>query len=160
MFGPQKGATPDGVASLEESFHRLLTLTGDTEQHLTPGSGAAGGCGWGFAHFLGATIIDGAQTVADLIGATEAISHADAVVTGEGKFDATSMTGKVTGAIIALAKQNKIPIGVIAGSIDAHRLEVPTASLVEEAGSVDLAMLTPQIFSQQAARALAPTLVS
>lgn len=159
MFGPQKGATPEDVTRLERSFRHLLQLTGDTTNYLIPGAGAAGGCGWGFAHFLGATIIDGAQTVADLIGATEAISHADAVITGEGKFDETSMTGKVTGAIIALAKHNDTPVAVIAGIVDVPSPPgITSIGLVDQAGSVDLALVAPGSFAKLAGQELAKKL--
>jgi glycerate 2-kinase len=159
MFGPQKGATPENVTRLEKSFRHLLWLTGDHTHHLLPGAGAAGGCGWGFAHFLGATIIDGAQTVADLIGATEAISQADVVVTGEGRFDATSMTGKVTGAIIALAEHKDVPVGVIAGSVHVQsHPRITTASLVDQAGSLDLALAAPGPHAQLAIQELAKKL--
>jgi glycerate kinase len=159
MFGPQKGATPDDVTRLENSFRHLLQLTGDTTNHQIPGAGAAGGCGWGFAHFLGATIIDGAQTVADLIGATEAISQADAVITGEGKFDATSMTGKVTGVIIALAEHNDTPVAVIAGIVDVpHPADITIVSLVDQAGSLDLALKAPGSLAQLAGQDLAKKL--
>jgi len=156
MFGPQKGATPHDVASLEESFRRLLAVTGDTEHHLTPGAGAAGGCGWGFAHFLGATIIDGARTVADITGAVHAIANADAVVTGEGKFDATSVTGKVTGAVITLSHEHNIPVGVIAGITDAKTVSgVFLSTLTEQSGNVDDALSSPEKYAAIAASHLA-----
>ena len=159
MFGPQKGATPDDVVRLEDSFRHLLELTGDQTHHLTQGAGAAGGCGWGFAHFLGATIIDGARTVADLIGATEAISTADAVITGEGKFDATSVTGKVTGAIIALAQPHNIPVGVVAGVVEADSGDnISLASLVDQAGDAESAMSSPELFARKTATQLAGTM--
>ena len=159
MFGPQKGATPDDVVRLEDSFRHLLQLTGDQTHHLTQGAGAAGGCGWGFAHFLDATIIDGARTVADLIGATEAISDADAVITGEGKFDATSATGKVTGAIIALAQHHNIPVGVVAGIVDEESVQnISWASLVDQAGDTESAMSSPELFAKKSAAQLAATM--
>jgi glycerate 2-kinase len=156
MFGPQKGATPGEVTRLEDSFRRLVDLTGDTTDYLTPGAGAAGGCGWGFAHFLGATIIDGAKTVAELIGVPEALDRADAVVTGEGKFDATSVTGKVTGAIISLAHSHGIPVGVVAGVVDQDApAHVSWSSLVDQAGHVDDALASPTFFATVAAKILA-----
>jgi glycerate 2-kinase len=156
MFGPQKGATPDDVTRLEGAFRHLLQLTGDTTNHLIPGAGAAGGCGWGFAHFLGATIIDGAQSVADLIGVTEAISSADVVITGEGKFDATSVTGKVTGAIIMLGQRKNVPVGVVAGALDVESPgNISWSTLVDQAGDVDSAKSSPEFFAKNAAATLA-----
>ena len=156
MFGPQKGATPEVVERLENSFTHLLQLTGDTGDHLIPGTGAAGGCGWGFAHFLGAHIIDGAHTVAELVGATEAISQADAVITGEGKCDATSLTGKVTGAVMSMAQQHNIPVGIVAGVVDRQSVgTTPWSSLVDLAGNVDAAVASPEFFARKAAATLA-----
>lgn len=155
IFGPQKGATPDDVAQLEDAFRHLLRLTGDSAHHLIPGSGAAGGCGWGFAHFLSAKIIDGASTVADLTGVTHAIDQADAVITGEGKFDTTSMTGKVTGTIMSLAKKKGIPVGIVAGIVDDPSTDMATASLVDEAGGADGALSEPSRFAKDAAAQLA-----
>ncbi len=156
MFGPQKAATPEDVTRLENSFRHLLRLTGDTTNHLIPGAGAAGGCGWGFAHFLGATIIDGAQAVADVIGVREAILSADVVVTGEGRFDATSMTGKVTGAIIWLAHNANVPVGVVAGVVDLATSEnISWSSLADHAENIDSAVASPEFFAKKAATALA-----
>jgi len=156
MFGPQKGARPEDVANLETSFRHLLALTGDSDHHLTPGAGAAGGCGWGLAHFLGARIIDGARTVADMTGVTHAIATADAVVTGEGKYDATSVTGKATGTIIALSQERNIPVGIVAGIIDtATDGEVFLSSLYEQSGNVDSALASPEQYASEAASQLA-----
>lgn len=156
MFGPQKGATPSDVSRLEESFRHLLRLTDDAVNHLTPGAGAAGGSGWGFLQFLGANIIDGAARVADMIGATEAMSTADVVVTGEGKFDATSLTGKVTGTVITLAQQHNIPVGVIAGVIDGdYSGNISWSSLVDQAGDSESAVASPEFFAKKAAAMLA-----
>jgi len=161
MFGPQKGATPDDVTRLENSLRHLLQLTGDHTHHLRPGAGAAGGCGWGFAHFLGATIADGAQTVAELIGVTEAISRADVVITGEGKFDVTSMTGKVAGAIITLAQQRSIRVGVVAGVVEVDDPgDMWWASLVDQAGDAHSALASPEFFARQTAAKIATTMVS
>lgn len=160
MFGPQKGATPQDVTQLDNSFRQLLQLTGDTENHLIPGAGAAGGCGWGFVHFLGGHIIDGATTVANLTGATTAVASADWVVTGEGKFDATSLTGKVTGAIISLARQHNIPVGVVAGVVEENvDPSLWWASLVHEAGSTKHALAAPETFARMAATNLATRMV-
>ena len=56
------------------------------------------------------------------MGLPEKISQADLIITGEGRFDEQSLTGKVVGTLADLA--DKTPLGIIAGSIDAH---CPTA---------------------------------
>ena len=98
---PQKGADADDVRTLDAA---LATLRGgcSADGAATPGAGAAGGTGYGFLAAWGARIESGSRAIATLTGlATEAAS-ADVVITGEGRFDATSTTGKVVGTALAL----------------------------------------------------------
>lgn len=156
MFGPQKGASPSDVEGLEARFHHLVTTAGDSSHHLEPGSGAAGGTGWGLSFFAGAQIVDGAERVADLVGLTALCDQADVVITGEGRFDQTSLTGKVTGAVISLASDRGLPIGVIAGVVDTVRCPgVVTASLADAAGGGREAMAEPERWAEVAAQVLA-----
>ena len=62
LFGPQKGATPEQVAELEERFRGVLEPWAEL-----PGSGAAGGLGAALAS-LGAELVPGADAVLDLLG--------------------------------------------------------------------------------------------
>ena len=156
MFGPQKGATGQDVELLTRGFRHLLEITGDTSVYLEPGSGAAGGTGWGLGFFLGATIHDGAAMVAELVGVKSALDDADLIITGEGKFDATSLTGKVTGHIITLAKAHSVPVAIVAGVVDDAISEtLTTSSLVDAAGSADQALSNPTWWAREAATTLA-----
>lgn len=156
MFGPQKGASADDIDLLTQGFHHLTTVTGDTARHAEPGAGAAGGTGWGLAFFLDATITDGAAMVAQMVGVTAAIAEADLVVTGEGKFDSTSMTGKVTGQLIAQAQSRDIPVAVVAGVVDDTIASTfRTASLVEAAGGPEEALANPIHWAKEATKVLA-----
>jgi glycerate 2-kinase len=156
MFGPQKGAAPDDVELLSRGFRHLLEVTGDDSVYLEPGSGAAGGTGWGLGFFLGATIRDGAAMVAELAGVTSALDDADLIITGEGKFDATSLTGKVTGQIITLAKAHNVPVAIVAGVVDDTIAgTLTTSSLVDAAGSADQALSDPTRWAREASRMLA-----
>jgi glycerate 2-kinase len=101
VFGPQKGATPAMVGLLGRRLdalaeHYLDRFGIDVRQ--IPGSGAAGGLGGGLA-VLGAKLRSGFELVADLLGLDEAIERADLVITGEGRLDVTSFTGKVVGSL-------------------------------------------------------------
>ena len=60
------------------------------------GAGAAGGLAGGLAA-RGASLVDGFELVADEIDLGERILNAEVVVTGEGRYDATSLQGKVVG---------------------------------------------------------------
>jgi glycerate kinase len=156
IFGPQKGASPGDVERLEAHFHHLVATSGDTSHHLEPGSGAAGGTGWGLSFFAGAHIVDGAQRVADLVGLTALCDEADVVITGEGRFDQTSLTGKVTGAVISLATDRGLPVGVIAGVVDLVTSPgVVTASLADAAGGGRGAMAEPERWAESSASEMA-----
>ncbi|MGV9270808.1 glycerate kinase [Kitasatospora sp. NPDC003701] len=113
VYGPQKGAGPAEAALLERGLRRFAGLLGgDPDQ---PGAGAAGGTAYGLAAAWGARITPGAAAVADLLGLDRALAGADLVVTGEGRFDATSLLGKAVGEVIARAERAAVPVRVVAG---------------------------------------------
>jgi glycerate 2-kinase len=95
LFGPQKGASVDGVRELEG---RLASMKEIAPFADLPGAGAAGGLGAAFA-FLGAELVPGASAVLDLVGFDERLADHDLVVTGEGRIDVTTGEGKAPGEI-------------------------------------------------------------
>jgi glycerate kinase len=109
VFAPQKGATPEQVALLRE---RLASL-GVPDQ---PGAGAAGALAGGLAA-IGARLVSGFNVVADELGLDERLAEADLVVTGEGRVDATSITGKVVGGVLGRAANAGTPTLVVAGDV-------------------------------------------
>jgi glycerate 2-kinase len=117
VFGPQKGASPSQVTELEEGLARLAGLLGGDPS--APGAGAAGGTGYGFSAAWGAVIVPGAAELGRIAGLPGAIARADLVVTGEGRFDVTSATGKVTGSVLAAAAAAGVASAVVAGSLAA-----------------------------------------
>lgn len=147
VFGPQKGAGPDQVADLDVGLRRFAALLG-TDPDL-PGAGAAGGTGYGLAHW-GARLLPGATTVGQLIGLPAAIERADLVITGEGRFDASSLTGKACGHV--LASTGPRPCLVIAGSVAAESRRHGAISLSELSGSTRAALAEPSRWLAEAAR--------
>jgi glycerate kinase len=109
LFGPQKGATPEQVAELEERFSGVLEPWADL-----PGSGAAGGLGAAFAS-VGAKLVPGADAVLDLIG-FEPCAY-DVVVTGEGTVDATTWEGKAPSVVARRCKEAAIRCVVFGGRV-------------------------------------------
>jgi glycerate kinase len=116
VFGPQKGADPDDVARLERALdHFAHMLGGDAD---APGAGAAGGTGFGLAAAWGGRIVPGAPTIAALSGLPARIGVADVVISGEGRFDATSGSGKVVGHVLSLVPPTARVV-VVAGTFAA-----------------------------------------
>lgn len=114
-YGPQKGADGDQVALLESGLARLAAVLGGDPG--APGAGAAGGTGYGLATGWHAVITPGAPRLCELAGLDRALATADLVITGEGRFDETSLAGKVTGTVLAAAAAAGVPAALVAGQI-------------------------------------------
>ena len=119
VYGPQKGASPAQIELLTRRLRRLAQIyERDYGVDVTAmaGAGAAGGLAGGLAA-RGASLVDGFEMVSDEIGLPERILDADAVVTGEGRYDATSLQGKVVGGVAEIAAQSgKRTLAVVGGS--------------------------------------------
>ena len=158
VFGPQKGATPADITVLDTNLARFAVVLGG--EVSLPGMGAAGGAGYGFVAAWGAQIRPGADYLSALTGVQEAVARADLLITGEGRFDATSRTGKIVGSLIDLAGRHCVPVAVIAGQLAQIPLgsdgrPLRAASLADLAGSADAAMADPIRWLRAAAAAAA-----
>ena len=150
VFGPQKGATREDVALLDGALTRWADRL---EAHLgvavrdQPGAGAAGGLGAALLA-LGAQREPGIALVLRLVGLAARAGQADLVVTGEGTFDFSSLSGKVVSGVAALAAEHAVPCLVLAGAGRVGRREAAAAgveatySLVEAVG-VEAALTRP-----------------
>jgi glycerate kinase len=163
VFGPQKGAHPDEVPVLEAGLRRLAEIvqgTGLTADVDAPGAGAAGGTGFGLL-LWGARMAPGAAAVGEAIGLPATIGAADAVITGEGRFDDQSAAGKVPSYVAALARDGRVPVLLAAGAIEAPTTEFADAvSLSELAGGADAAIAEPLRWARAAGAALARRLTA
>ncbi len=122
-FGPQKGLAPMDALRLEKEMARmaaLLCAAGGKlfSQSAQPGAGAAGGIGFGLMVACDAKLVPGFALVSDWLGLPQRIAAADLILTGEGRFDATSLAGKGPGAVVAAGQRLGKPVHVFAGSID------------------------------------------
>ena len=125
VFAPQKGATPEQVQVLRDRLSRL-------DVPDVPGSGAAGGLAGGLAA-VGGLLLSGFDLVADRLDLAEHLARADLVVTGEGRIDATSFTGKVVGSVLERATACGLETLVVAGEV-APEAPIGALSLVERYG--------------------------
>ncbi|MDI6449541.1 glycerate kinase [Anaerobaca lacustris] len=149
VYGPQKGATPEMVETLDAALSHLAVLTaGWLGVHIRdlPGAGAAGGLAAGAVAFMDARLVSGIETVMTRAHLRSDVADADWVVTGEGRFDAQSMRGKVVSGVARVAREGGARVAVIAG-----RVELP-AHLYEAAGiEAALACAPPGMDSRRAA---------
>ena len=122
MYGKQKGLTAmqrTRATSYMKKWAQLLQRFNPTFQPTTPGTGAAGGCSAALQAIFNATIVSGADYFAELSGITNQINSQSIVITGEGKVDASTLTGKAIMPVIKAAADNHAQLIVIGGVIEA-----------------------------------------
>jgi glycerate kinase len=153
-YGPQKGADDDQIARLEAGLHRLAELLGGNPS--APGAGAAGGTGYGLATAWGAALTLGAPELCRLAGLDQALATADLVITGEGRFDETSLTGKICGTVIGAAAVAGVPVALVAGQVSGAAPDVARLiTLAGLAGGTAAALTGPGRWLREAGRQLA-----
>lgn len=120
MFAPQKGASPEVVELLEaNAIHMQEVILRDLgiDVSCVAGGGAAGGFGAGAVAFFGAEIKRGIDEILRIVGFENALDGCDAVITGEGRVDEQSGTGKAISGVIKAAKAKGVPVIVLGGSV-------------------------------------------
>ncbi|WP_316308430.1 glycerate kinase [Clavibacter michiganensis] len=153
VYGPQKGATPADVGALGAGLAHLAGLL--QVDPATPGAGAAGGTAAGLVAW-GAAVGSGSAGAADAIGLARLVADADVVLTGEGRFDAQSRTGKVASHVLDLARAHGTAAILVAGAIAAPTDGFAAArSLTDLAGSVAAARADAVTWLERAAEDLA-----
>jgi glycerate kinase len=126
LYGPQKGLRPADAAELERQSVRVAELLcrhfgrpGDLAAQ--PGAGAAGGTAFGLMAAAGATLVPGFELVAAWLDIEGRLAGADLLVTGEGRFDDTSLSGKGPGAVARMALSLGMTVHVFAGQVALSR---------------------------------------
>jgi glycerate 2-kinase len=120
-FGAQKGMGVDEIKWFDRELHALVTRLYDSlgsNYADTPGSGAAGGFGYGILTFLKGKLVSGFQIVSERVALAERIQQADLVVTGEGKMDSQTLRGKGPIGVAKLARKFGKPVWGIAGIVE------------------------------------------
>ncbi|MGN8197161.1 glycerate kinase [Salinisphaera sp. RV14] len=146
VYGPQKGLTDGDIVEVEAAFEHLAETTGARDPAAWPGSGAAGGLGFALAR-VGGRLESGAEAVLKMTGLAGHMRQARCVITGEGRSDRQTLSGKLPLAVARAARPT--PTLLVCGDIadDARReLETHftgTYTLVERAGSIEAAIATP-----------------
>ena len=120
VFAPQKGATPEMLPVLEENLSRFaetVIAAGLSEGCDRPGDGAAGGLGFGLRSFLGARMGSGAALILAAAEFERHVCGADWVVTGEGKTDDQTLSGKLCCTVAETAARHDVPTIVVSGAV-------------------------------------------
>jgi glycerate kinase len=133
VFGPQKGADPAAVAALDAALARWgAALEEETGRAVAgiPGAGAAGGAAAGLLALTNAELRMGAEIISDLIGLAEACADADLVITGEGRADEQTLSGKAALGVSRVARPR--PVVLLCGALGIG------AEVLADSGAFDL----------------------
>jgi glycerate kinase len=148
IYGPQKGASQEDVALLDEALahfaaviHRDLGI----DVRDVPGAGAAGGLGAGLLAFLGARLRPGFEVVADAVELPRRLADADVAVTGEGRYDRQTERGKAPAGVLRLAREHGCRSVVVAGRIESGiRPPADVVFSLEDRWGIEAAMDRPR----------------
>ena len=120
VFGPQKGLRPEQIAPLDEDIRRFALLI---KKELgadvldMPGAGAAGGLGAALVAFCGARLTPGIEMLLDASGIDSLLESAQLVITGEGRMDYQSASGKVPVGVGRRAKKAGVACIAVCGCL-------------------------------------------
>ena len=145
VFGPQKGATEEDIAVLDQALTRygdILSANAGRDIASEPGAGAAGGMGAAFIGLIDAVLKPGVDIVIEIVDLANSLVDANLVITGEGRVDNQTIHGKTPTGVAKVAKSCNLPVLCIAGSVEdgadfTHQLGIDEIYSVTE-GDYDL----------------------
>ena len=120
-FAAQKGASEQEIAILDDglrNYGAVMEKTFGTEVCNLAGAGAAGGIGGALKAFLNGNLRQGVEVVLDAIDFDSRIEGADLVITGEGRLDFQTHTGKTPSGVLKRASGKGIPVIAVAGCVE------------------------------------------
>lgn len=126
IYGPQKGASPEMVLTLDELLGKYADITQEAlgkDWRNHEGAGAAGGMGFAFTSYLKGTLTQGVELILNEIHLEEYLKDADIVVTGEGMLDMQTAMGKAPVGVAKLAKKHNNQVIAFAGGVTADAVK-------------------------------------
>ncbi|MBJ2176510.1 glycerate kinase [Aureibaculum sp. A20] len=138
VYGTQKGASTEDIKMLDQGlkdFSNVLNSHFNTDVQQIQGGGAAGGMGVGTQLFLNGALTSGIDLVKEIADFETQVKNADWIITGEGKLDDQTLSGKTINGVLTSALDQHIKVAAFCGAI-----ELPEYSLkkmgIEYAASV------------------------
>ncbi|MEP6684777.1 MAG: glycerate kinase [Parafilimonas sp.] len=120
IFGPQKGASEKNVTALENALAKFrdvtLNLTG-MDMAIIKHGGAAGGVAASLNVYYNAKLVNGIDYFLSVTSFDTSLQKADIVITGEGKIDEQTLSGKGPFGVAKKAKEKNLFVIGVAGSV-------------------------------------------
>jgi glycerate kinase len=149
VYAPQKGATPKQVIELDNGLRHLAELWRrqvGVEVEALPGAGAAGGLGAGLVVFLGATLRPGVAMILETVGFAGRVPGCALCLTGEGRLDGQTASGKTVLGVAQAAKACGVPTVALVGCLGEG------AEHVREQGLADWELIGPGLSVEESKR--------
>jgi glycerate 2-kinase len=153
VYGPQKGATPDGVADLDHrltQFADALEAAGGCRVRDVPGAGAAGGVGFALLaiadRFRSFALRPGIELVFEATDFAPRLATADIVITGEGRIDPQTAFGKTALGVARRAADAGVACVAVGGGVEPEGIDALAATgavaipVIERPMTVEAAM--------------------
>lgn len=119
VYGPQKGLAPEDIDEVDSAIRGFAAVAedalGTSGVAAQPGAGAAGGLGFMALGLLGAQMRSGVGLVLEETGFSGALGTADLVITGEGRLDAQTLSGKGPAGVAERAQESDVPVVAVCG---------------------------------------------
>lgn len=150
IYGPQKGLSEEDMAKAEAALGRLADVYSaqfGRSPSTLPGSGAAGGLGFGLSAFLNAELKPGFAMIAIEAGLEERVLGSELIIAGEGAMDTSTAMGKGAGQLAGLCRSLGRRCVGLAGYIDPSFQ--PASSL---SGFESVHAVSPALASGEASR--------
>ena len=121
VYAAQKGASQENIERLDiglKSISKIINACFNVDAQSIKGAGAAGGMGIASKVFLKGKLEPGIQLIKNLAHFDDQIEGADWIITGEGKLDTQTFSGKTIQGVMSSAKAKKIKVAAFCGTID------------------------------------------
>jgi glycerate kinase len=168
VYASQKGANEKDIELLNkglEDFSKVLDAKFKISSQEVSGGGAAGGMGIASKVFLNGKLISGITLMKDLAQFDKKIKNADWIITGEGKLDDQTLSGKTIHGVMDAAKQNNIKVAAFCGKLDLGEEQLNvfgisyTDAVLNHTDNIDDAMLNSASYVTKMAQRFAEKLV-
>ncbi|MCA0131527.1 glycerate kinase [Winogradskyella alexanderae] len=160
VYAKQKGANPLEIEYLNAGLRHFSGLLDDyfnIKTQQVEGSGAAGGMGAGTVAFLNGELLPGIELIMQIANFEEKTRNADWIITGEGRLDDQTLSGKAISGIIEVAQKHNIKVASFSGSSDLSAVEIKgmgidySSTIMDKAISLDDALKNTETYLKQLA---------
>ncbi|KAA1242440.1 glycerate kinase [Aquimarina sp. RZ0] len=121
IYAKQKGASDTEVEYLDKGLihmAELLTVQFGVDLQKEKGAGASGGMGAAALTFLKAELTPGIELVKEIAQLDTQLQDADWIITGEGKLDEQTISGKTIKGVIKSGKNANVSVAAFCGVVD------------------------------------------